>query len=262
MSESRVTLTLESGIAKVTLNRPEKYNAIDLAMFQGIDKVIKSIKADPAIRAVIVSAAGENFCTGLDIKSVLSNRSSAFKLLWKWLPGNANLAQRMCIGWRRLNVPVIMVLHGKCWGGGMQIALGGDFRIASPDCSLAIMESRWGLIPDMGGTVALRECVASDQAIKLAMTSEIIDAKQALSMGLITQVAASPMQAATELAKQLLEKSPDSNRAIKHIYHKIWSVNQRKILALETFNQLKILVGKNQRIAVKRQQGHTDIDFK
>ncbi|WP_416307712.1 crotonase/enoyl-CoA hydratase family protein [Neptunicella sp. SCSIO 80796] len=262
MSENRVTLSIEQGIALVNLNRPEKHNALDLAMFQAIDSVIKKINADRTIRVVIVSANGDSFCSGLDVKSVLADKSSALKLLWKWLPGNANLAQRVSVGWRRLKVPVIMALHGRCWGGGMQIALGGDFRIASPDCSLSIMESRWGLIPDMGGTVALRECVAGDQAIKLAMSSETIDANQALSLGLITQIADSPLQAATELANQLIQRSPDTNRVIKCMYHKIWSVNERKILAKETLNQIKVISGKNQRIAVKRAQGHTDRNFK
>ncbi|WP_438864820.1 crotonase/enoyl-CoA hydratase family protein [Neptunicella sp.] len=262
MSENRVTLTIEQGIARVILNRPEKHNALDLAMFTAIDNTINQIKANRTVRVVIVAGAGSSFCSGLDTKSVLTNKTGALKLLFKWLPGNANLAQRVCIGWRRLNVPVIMALHGKCWGGGMQIALGGDFRITTPDCSLSIMESRWGLIPDMGGTVALRECVAADQAIKLAMTSEIIDPNQALSIGLITQVATDPQQVAIELAKQLVERSPDTNRLIKRVYHQIWCPHERRILAKETLNQIKIIVGKNQRIAVKRAQGNHDIEFK
>jgi enoyl-CoA hydratase/carnithine racemase len=241
MSENLVNLSIEEGIAFVTLNRPDKHNALNIGMFRVIDNIINDIKSNRHIRVVIVSGAGENFCSGLDVKSVLANKSNGLKLLWKWLPGNANLAQRVSIGWRRLNVPVIMALHGKCWGGGMQIALGGDFRIASPDSSLSIMESRWGLIPDMGGTPALLECVSGDQAMKLAMTSETVDASQALSIGLITQVSDIPLQAAKVLAKQLLERSPDTNRVIKHLYHKIWSVNERKILAKETLNQLKII---------------------
>ncbi|MFT6389976.1 MAG: enoyl-CoA hydratase/carnithine racemase [Cellvibrionaceae bacterium] len=181
MSENLVNLSIEDGIASVTLDRPDKHNALNISMFQAI---YKTIKTNRHVRVVIVSGAGEKFCSGLDVKSMLANKSNVLKLLVKWLPGNANLAQRVSIGWRRLNVPVIMALHGKCWGGGMQIALGGDFRIASPDSSLSIMESRWGLIPDMGGTPALLECVSGDQAMKLAMTSEIVEASQALSIGL------------------------------------------------------------------------------
>ena len=135
MSAPRVTLRVENQIGYVNLNRPEKHNALDMAMFKAIDKVIGDIKRNKDIRVVIVSGNGESFCSGLDVKSVLSNGTGAIKLLWKWLPGNANLAQRVTVGWRKLKVPVIMVLHGKCWGGGMQIALGADVRISDSQCS-------------------------------------------------------------------------------------------------------------------------------
>ncbi len=257
MSQNRVELKVEKGIAFVTLNRPEKHNAIDMAMFIAIDDCIKRISKLSEVRVVIVSGAGESFCSGLDVKSVLKSRGAAIKLLWKWLPGNANLAQRVSVGWRRLKVPVIMALHGKCWGGGMQIALGGDFRIASTDASLAIMESKWGLIPDMGGTPGLSECVPNDQAMKLAMTSNPVSAEEALKIGLVTQISESPLESAVELAEQLIERSPDTCRVIKKLYHKIWCARERRILAKETLNQLKIISGKNQRIAVKRAQGDT-----
>ena len=139
------------------LNRPEKHNAINMEMFIAIDSTIKQLARDKTVRAVIVSGNGDNFCSGIDIKSVLTNPKHAIRLLWKWLPGNANLAQRVSVGWRMLDVPVIMAISGHCWGGGMQIALGGDFRIATPNASLAVMEAHWGLIPDMGGTLALQE---------------------------------------------------------------------------------------------------------
>ncbi|MGB0895386.1 MAG: crotonase/enoyl-CoA hydratase family protein [Parashewanella sp.] len=266
MAESKVKLSINDGIAQVTLSRPQKHNALNMDMFRALDNVISQIGKNKMIRVVIVTGAGESFCSGLDIKSVLSNPRNALSLLWKWLPGNPNLAQRVSIGWRRLNVPVIMALHGNCWGGGMQIALGADFRIAAPDCSLSIMEARWGLIPDMGGTIGLNECVAIDQAMKLAMSAETLDAQSALSIGLITQVAADPLQSAQQLAQQLVDRSPDTNQAIKKMYHSVWSKNnwrnERQILAKETWQQIKILLRKNQKIAVKRELGNKDISYK
>lgn len=262
MTTPRITFSVKDHIGFVELNRADKCNALDMAMFHGIDSTIKAINKRRDVRVVIVSGAGESFCSGLDVKAVLANRTSAIRLLWKWLPGNANLAQRVSVGWRRLDIPVIMVLHGKCWGGGLQIALGGDFRIASPDCSLSIMESRWGLIPDMGGTIGLRECVAADHAIKLAMTSEVVCANTALQLGLVTQVAETPKEHAVALAKQLLERSPDTNKKIKRFYHSLWGPKERRILARETLNQIAILFGQNQRIAVKKAQGRNDISYK
>ncbi|MFC3095149.1 crotonase/enoyl-CoA hydratase family protein [Alteromonas sediminis] len=262
MTTQIVTLHTDTdGIAHVKLNRPEKHNALNMEMFFAIDKVIRQIKKDPAIRVVILSGEGPSFCSGLDVQGVLTKPANALKLLWKWLPGNANLAQRVSIGWRRLNVPVIAVLHGNCWGGGMQIALGSDYRIASPDCQLAIMEARWGLIPDMGGTPGLLACVSGDHAMRLAMTAESISAQQAEKIGLISQVSNTPLDDAQAMAKQLVARSPDTNGVIKRVYHGLWAGNERRILAKETLNQIKILFGKNQRIAVKRELGKTDIPF-
>lgn len=257
MNPNCVTLSIQQNIAYVTLNRPDKHNALDMAMFRAMTKVIQTIKKNKRVRVVIVNGEGASFCSGLDVKSVLSSPVNGVKLLWKWLPGNPNLAQKVVVGWRQLNVPVIMVIHGKCWGGGMQIALGGDFRIASPDASLSIMESKWGLIPDMGGTLALKENVSVDQAMQLAMTAETISAEKAKQLGLVSHISDSPIEYARSLAQQLIERSPDTNRSIKQFYHRVWCRQSRRILAAETWNQWKILLGKNQKIAVKKAKGES-----
>ena len=262
MNTKNIELTIEDNIAYVTLNRPDKHNALDMDMFLVIDKTIKSISNNRNIRAVIVAGNGESFCSGLDVKSVLKSPKKAIKLLFKWLPGNANLAQRVSIGWRRLNIPVIMVMHGKCWGGGMQIALGGDYRIASSNSSLSVMEAKWGLIPDMGGTIALKENMTLANAKRIAITAEQLTAQQALEMGLITQVSENPMEDARVLAKQLCERSPDVNKSVKRMYQQIWGGSERKILAKETIGQIKILLGKNQKIAVKKALGDVEAKYR
>jgi enoyl-CoA hydratase/carnithine racemase len=261
MSSEPVQLKINNGIAQVTLNRPDKHNALDMAMFVAVRDTIKQIQKNQKVRVVIVSGAGESFCSGIDVKWLMHDKAGAIKLLWKWWPRQANLAQFVTVGWRRLSIPVIMVLHGKCWGGGMQIALGGDFRIVSPETTLAIMEAKWGLIPDMGGTPALKENLALDQALRLAMTAEPIDAQQALELNLITQVADEPMAEALKLAEQLVNRSPDTNQTIKKLYHKIWSSRDGKILAQETINQWRVLLGKNRKIAVKKALGDTESDY-
>lgn len=261
MSSSRVEYQVESQIALVKLNRANKHNALDMPMFYAIDKVIKKIARDKSVRVVIVSGEGESFCSGLDTKAVMTSQANALKLLWKWWPRQANLAQRVTVGWRQLKVPVIMVLHGKCWGGGMQIALGGDFRIAQTNTSLAVMESRWGLIPDMGGTLALSENMSLDQAMKLAMLGEPITTTEALANQLITEISEQPMSAAIALAEELKQRSPDTNKMIKKLYHQIWCRHAGKILAGETLSQWQIIFGKNRKIAVKRALGNKDIDY-
>lgn len=257
-----VLTEIKNGIAFVRLNRAKKHNALDMPMFYAIDKSIKQLKKNKSIRVVIVSGEGRSFCSGLDVKAVMQNKLSALKLLWKWWPRQANLAQRVTHGWRQLNVPVIMVLHGRCWGGGMQVALGGDFRIARTETSLAIMEARWGLIPDMAGTQALVENMPLDQAMQLAMLADPISSQLALEKNLITQISDDPMAAAIELAEQLKQRSPDTNKAIKKLYHQVWSRHSGKILAGETINQWQIVFGTNRQIAIKRQMGDLNIDYK
>jgi len=163
-------------------------------------------------------------------------------LLWKWLPWHANLAQRVSTGWRDLPVPVVAALHGRCWGGGLQIALGADFRIAAPDASLSIMESRWGLIPDMGGTLALRELLGRDQAMKLAMTAEEISGEQALELGLVTAVSSDPQAAARGLAEELASRPADAVAGVKRLYRKSWAGGAGKALARESAYQVRILM--------------------
>lgn len=253
MNNERVTLRIENGIAFVTLNRADKHNALDMAMFKAIDKISRQLKQNRDIRAVIVQANGEDFCSGLDVKSVMSSKSSALSLLGKWLPGHANLAQRVSYNWRKIPVPVIMVIQGRCWGGGLQIALGADFRFATSEASFSIMEGKWGLIPDMGANLALRELVTKDVALKLTMTAEIISAQSALDHGLITHVSDEPLQEAMQLADQIIERSPDAVAAVKKLYHQNWLKAEWRMLAKESYYQVKILLGKNQNRAVKRQ---------
>ena len=248
-----VTLNIEDGIAFVTFNRAEKHNALDMAMFRAIDKISRQLKRNRKIRAVIVQGNGEDFCSGLDVKSVLSERSSAMLLLAKWLPGQANLAQRVSVNWRKIPVPVIMVIQGRCWGGGLQIALGADFRFSTTDASLSIMEGKWGLIPDMGANLALRELVAKDVALKLAMTAEVISARHALEMGLTTGMSGDPLKQAMQLVEQITERSPDAVAAVKRLYQKTWFRAEWLMLARESYYQLKILLGKNQNRAAKKQ---------
>ena len=146
-----------------------------------------------------------------------------------------------------------MAIQGRCWGGGLQIALGADFRLASADASFSIMEGKWGLIPDMGGNLALRELLAKDIALKLTMTAEVISAQTALEYGLLTAIADDPLQEAEQLAAQLTERSPDAIAAVKKLFQQNWFKAEWIMLAKESYYQVRILLGGNQKKAVKRQ---------
>jgi enoyl-CoA hydratase/carnithine racemase len=237
----RIKLTVKDAVAQVRLDRPDKRNALDLEMFRAIAAAQKRLRQNRGLRAVVLSGAGVDFCSGLDVKSAMHDRLGMVRLLWKWLPWQANLAQRVSVGWRELSVPVIAAIQGRCWGGGLQIALGADFRIAAPDASLSVMESKWGLIPDMGGTLALRELLGRDQAMKLAMTAEEISGERALELGLVTALHEDPLAAARAFAAQLAERAPDAVQGVKRLYRKSWSGSSGAALARESAYQVRIL---------------------
>lgn len=257
--QKRVTYTIdEQGIATVCLNRADKLNAIDMRMFQAVNATTRALKKDPSVRAVIVKGNGSDFCSGLDVKSILTSKTDAMKLLFKWWPFSPNGAQRFSLGWREIPAPVIFAIHGRCWGGGLQLASGGDFRIATPDASFSIMEAKWGLIPDMGGAIAFRELMRKDHTLEMAMTAKEIIGEQAKEYGLVTKIEEDPYEAAYALALECINRSPDVLAANKKLYHNTWWSSPGKALWLETWYQIKVALGKNRAIAVKRERKPDD----
>ena len=253
-----VTLNIEAGVATVTFNRPDKLNALSYESFVQLARIIKQLKKEKSLRLVIIDANGSDFCTGLDVKNISRSPTKMLKLLFKWLPGNANLAQRVTIGWQEIKAPVICKIHGRCFGGGMQIALGADFRLASRAAQFAIMESRWGLTPDMAGSVMLQGLMPYDQALKLTHMAEPISADTAQEVNLVTQVCDDLDHECEQLKAALLALSPDALAANKRTYQKRMLANRRQLLAAETFNQIRILRGKNVKRAISnRLKGET-----
>ena len=208
----------------------------------------KRLQGDKSIRCVILSGKGKAFCTGLDVKSMMQNPSNLSKLLSK--PGgtaHSNLVQDVGYLWRQLHCPVIASIHGMCFGGGMQIALGCDFRIVTSDCKLSIMEAKWGLIPDMSATVSLRELIRIDIAKELTMTGRIITGDEALKIGLITQVSSTPFEHSLNLAHEISQNSPDSVNATKKLYQNTYRHNTEEYaLNLETSMQQELIGSWNQ----------------
>lgn len=261
MNYKTLSLEITDQIAHLQLDREEKLNAIDLDMFMELIEVIKHLKKDKTIRAVIISGKGSDFCSGLDVKSVLQSPSVAGKLLAKLRLWTANKAQYISSGWREIPVPVIVAMHGRCWGGGMQISLGADFRIATPDANISIMEAKWGLIPDMGGTLGLREVVSQDVAKELAMTAKIVSGEEAKSMGLVTHLADDPVKAAFDMAEVIKKQNPDAVAGVKKLYNKSWWSSQGMTLARESWYQVRVLMSKNYKIKGYNQVNENQREF-
>ncbi len=251
MSTPRVTLQRDGHVARVILSRPEKRNALDLAMFEAIDEAARAVSADPEIRAVVLCGEGRSFCAGLDLAAMAAGPEAIAELARRRDDEIANLAQRVAWGWRECPVPVIAALQGEVFGGGLQIALGADLRIAGPDARLSVMEVRWGLVPDMAGSQTLRRVVRRDVALELTWTGRIVDAGEAERLGLVTRLAEEPLAAAIALATEIAGRSPDAVRAAKKLFGAGWEGSPSDALALEERLQRRLLAGGNQREAVR-----------
>lgn len=246
---------VDKHIAVVTLDRPEKLNALDMAAFRGVRDAALELRDDASVRCVVLRGAGRAFCAGLDVKNVmhpLRAKANCAELLERADGEAANLAQAVSYLWRGVPCPVVAAVHGACFGGGLQIALGADVRVAAEDAKLSVMEAKWGLVPDMGATAALRELTRRDVALELTTSGRVVGAREALELGLVTRVVeGSAFDAALEFARRVAQGSPDAAAAAKQLWHAAYDAGagepaERELLRLETVLQERLLGGWNQ----------------
>jgi enoyl-CoA hydratase/carnithine racemase len=250
MSEPRVTIEVADHVAVVTLARPEKHNALDVAMFDAIIAAADRLSVEAGLRAVVLHGDGPSFCSGLDVVSIMSAAGGADGLLDPLRGESPNWFQRTAYDWIRVPVPVIAALHGNCLGGGLQIALGADIRIAAPDTRMSVMEVKWGLIPDMSITRTLPRLVAIDVAKELTYTGRVFDGCEAHRLGIVTRLSEDPLAAARQLAAEIASKSPDAVRGAKRLYDESWTGSAQETLSLEAQLQLGLVGSPNQLAAV------------
>jgi enoyl-CoA hydratase/carnithine racemase len=234
MNSERVSIEVEAGVADVRLVRGDKHNALDQDMFLAIREAQEHLRGEAGVRVVVLSGDGPSFCSGLDLAAVAAGGFDPGMLIDRPEDEVANLAQTASYGWRSLPVPVIAAVHGACFGGGLQIALGADIRIAAPDARLSVMEIKLGLVPDMAISAALPRLVREDVAKELTFSGRIVDGTEAAALGLVTRVADPHLDAALELGAELAARSPEAIRAIKRLFNESWQQPPEVTLRLET----------------------------
>jgi len=253
MSE-RVTVKIDDGVADVRLNRPDKLNALDHAMFVALIDTGRRLSGERGLRAVVLSGEGRAFCAGLDFGSFMAMTDGERPqrgLLDRNEDTPANFAQQAAYVWTALPVPVIAAVHGVAFGGGLQIALGADIRFVAPDAKLSVMEIKWGLIPDMSGTQTMRRLLRLDVAKELTFTGRIVSGSEAVAIGLATHTSDTPLDAARALAQEIATKSPDAIRAGKRLLDQAWQVDPAEGLRLEEAMQRGLIGTPNQLEAVQ-----------
>lgn len=229
----RVTIAVHGGVADVRLTRADKHNGLDWDMFVALNEAIDEIREDGDVRAVVMSGEGPSFCAGLDVKSFAAEPDRDL-LGFERREGEAeNFAQRASHGWRSLPVPVIAAVHGNALGGGLQLALAADVRIAAPDIRLSVMEIKYGLIPDMGLSRLLPGLVRDDVARELTYTGRVVEADEALALGLVTRISEDPRSDAMALAARIAEQNPEAIRSAKRLLSEAPHQGKAEGLALE-----------------------------
>lgn len=259
-SNERILVTIEGGVADVRLNRPDKMNALDQAMFDALIETGEALARLPDLRAVVLSGAGRAFCAGLDMgrmAGMLSDDAGASQhdsigagRLGQRSHGISNRPQYACMVWRELPVPVFAAVHGVAFGGGLQVALGADVRYVSPDARLSVMELKWGLVPDMAGMVLTRGLVRPDVLRELIYSARVLSGSEACALGLGTYLADDPRAAALAAAREVAQKNPDAIRAAKRLMAVAERGDHAAILQAESDEQDRLVGSPNQREAV------------
>ena len=250
MSEERVQIEVSDGVADVRLVRGDKHNALDWPMFLALDAATDELAQRTDVRAVVLHGEGPSFCSGLDFPSFMAGDVGVDEMISE-VPGEvANIAQRVAYDWQRLPMPVIAAIHGNCLGGGAQIALGADIRIAGPDLRFCVMEIKYGLIPDMGISQLLPALVPLDVAKEVVFTGRTIGAEEALELGLVTRLSSDPWRMPSELATEIATKSPHAIRSGKRMLNAAYTGRREEVLKLEAELQRALIGSPNQIAAV------------
>jgi enoyl-CoA hydratase/carnithine racemase len=272
----RVTISVEGGVADVRLNRPDKMNALDGAMFSALAEAGEQLKSDASVRAVVLSGEGRAFCAGLDFGSFSAmaggdrpaphateaKQSGGLGAIGDTGGRITHLGQQAAWVWQEVPVPVIAAVHGVAFGGGIQIALGADLRYVTADARLSVMEIRWGLVPDMTGTVTLARLVGLDVAKELTFTGRQILGDEAVRIGVATRVCDDPLADALATAREIAGKSPAAVRAAKRLLNQTHSTPLADQLAAERTEIGRLIGTPNQIEAVMANMEKRDPVFR
>ena len=257
---NRIRILLDDkGVAEVCLVRTDKMNALDTAMFEALVAAIAQLKTRADLRAVVIYGEGRAFCAGLDMASFTAmsdadKEASPTNDLMPRTNGLANTPQHIALGWREIPVPVIAALHGVAFGGGLQLALGADVRLVTPQTQMSFMEIKWGLVPDMAGMVLARGLVRDDLLRELIYTGRIVVGADAVQSGLATRVCDDSLLEARAMAASIASRSPTAVRGAKrlaNLANQTLGEDAAALLMAESVEQVALIGSPNQTEAVQ-----------
>jgi len=228
---------VKDGIATLTLNRPERLNALGGTLRQDLHDALTRAGADPEVRVMVVTGAGKGFCSGGDVKAMGEAKAGQRErpLLEKIAPGR----DRTLLAMREAPQPIIAAVNGAAAGAGMNLALGCDLRIASTAAKFTQAFVKRGLHPDWGGTYFLPRVVGMAKACEMIFTGEVIDATEALRLGIVSRVVAPEelLPTAYEVARRIAAGPPVAIRLAKRSLYANEDLDLRGALQMETMAQ-------------------------
>jgi enoyl-CoA hydratase len=217
------------GIATITLNRPEALNAFSKEVVEEIMHTLEDVKNDENVRVVVLTGAGEKaFSAGADIKAMAGMTALKAREL-------SLMGETLCLALENLEKPVIAALNGYALGGGLEVAMSCDLRVASENARMGQTEINIGLIPGWGGTQRLTRLIGRGKAKELVFTGRMIDAKTAEQLGIINMVAPADKfkETVRQFALELASKAPVAVRVAKAVINKGADIGLDSALALE-----------------------------
>lgn len=208
-----VQLVKEEGFAVITMNKPEEMNALNTKMLTALNEIIENVENDKDIKVVIITGAGKAFVAGADITEMQGKTvDDAYQF--------SRFGQQVFEKIESLSKPVIAAVNGFALGGGCELAMACDIRLASKKAKFGLPEVGLGIIPGFGGTQRLPRLVGKGKALELLMTAEIISADEAMKIGLVNHVIeGDTMTLAMEMARKIMSKGPLAIRYVKAVVH-------------------------------------------
>lgn len=239
MPSEHLHVDRDGDIAVITVDRQERRNAMHGPLWTAIREAGEALAAEPP-RAVILTGAGPHFCAGMDLRpdnplimrlapAVMGRDTDAMRALIGDLKACMNaIATLPC--------PVIAAVEGACLGGGLELALTADLRIAGTSARFTLPETRWGMVPDVGGTVRLSRLVGASRATDVILTGRQVLADEALAWGLVNRVVpdGQALAAAHDMVHQILRGSPAGTSAILPVLRRVQTLDDPEAFAAET----------------------------
>lgn len=229
MEKTVLVSTSDDANVQITLNRPQAANALSVQMLKELQEIIEECKFDPSVRCIIITGTGEKaFCAGADLKERAGMDLSAVRRTVDMIRKTINLVES-------LPQPVIAAVNGVAFGGGTELALACDIRIASESAQFGLTETSLGIIPGAGGTQRLPRLVGKGRAKELIFTARRFDAKEAKEIGLVefTEASDRVLDKAIEIAKQIGRNGPIAVKQAKFAIEKGTEVDLNTGLAIE-----------------------------